>query len=231
MHDVVIVGSGPAGLMLAGELRLAGVDAVVLDRRESQDLAGSRGGGIHARSIELLDQRGIADRFLAEGRLLRAATFGSTMLDLGGLPTRHPYTLALFQNHIERLLLGGVEELGVPIRRGAEGTGVAPDDEGVDIQLASGESLRARYVVGADGGRSVVRRQAGIEFVGADATRSSLIAEVEVTEQLPQAGKVDERGVHGLHPMGDGTVRVVLTEAELGPTTEPTLEELRRGLI
>jgi 3-(3-hydroxy-phenyl)propionate hydroxylase len=231
MHDVVIVGSGPTGLMLAGELRLAGVDPVVLERRESQDLAGSRGGGIHARTIELLDQRGIADGFLAEGTRMQAATFGRTRLDLSGLPTRHPYTLAVFQNRIERLLLRWVEELGVPIRRSAEVTGIAQDGEGVDVQLASGGALRARYVVGADGGRSVVRREAGIDLVGPDATRSTLIAEVAVTEELPQAGKVDHRGVHGLHPMGDGTVRVVLTEAELATGTEPTLQDLRRGLI
>jgi 2-polyprenyl-6-methoxyphenol hydroxylase-like FAD-dependent oxidoreductase len=231
MHDVVIVGGGPTGMMLAGELRLAGVDVVVLERRESQDLAGSRGGGFHARTIELLDQRGIADRFLAEGKTISAATFGGTTLDLSRLPTRHPYTLALFQNHIERLLLRWIEELGVPIQRGAEVTGVAPDDEGVDVHLASGGSLQARYVVGTDGGRSVVRREAGIEFVGPEATRSTLIAEVEVTEELPQTGKVDARGIHGLHPMGDGMVRVVVTEAELGPNTEPTLEDLRRELI
>lgn len=230
MHDVVIVGSGPTGMMLAGELRLAGADVVVLERRESQDMAGSRGGGFHARTIELLDQRGIADRFLAEGKTIQAARFGSTTIDLSGLPTRHPYTLALFQNHIERLLLGWVEELEVPIRRSAEVTGVAPDDDGVDVLLASGTSLRARYVVGADGGRSVVRRTAGIEFVGPDATRSSLIAEVKVAGDLSQTGKIDERGVHGLYPMGDGMVRVVVTEAELGPASEPTLDDLRRGL-
>ena len=231
MHDVVIVGSGPTGMMLAGELRLAGVGVVVLERRETQSLAGSRGGGFHARTIELLDQRGIAERFLAEGTTMQVATFAGTMLDLSHLPTRHPYTLALFQNHIERLLLRWVEELEVPIRRGAEVVGVTPDDEGVDVRLVSGESLRARWVVGADGGRSVVRRAAGVEFVGPDATRSSLIAEVQVTEELPQTGKVDERGVHGLHPMGDGMVRVVLTEADLGPMSEPTLDDLRRGLL
>ena len=231
MHDVVIVGGGPTGMMLAGELRLAGVDALVLERRESEDLAGSRGGGFHARTIELLDQRGIADRFLAEGKTIRAATFGGTMLDLSGLPTRHPYTLALFQNHIERLLLRWILELGVSIRRSAEVTAVAPSGDGVDVHLASGASLQARYVVGADGGRSLVRREAGIEFLGPDATRSTLIAEVEVTEELPPTGKVDERGIHGLHRMGDGRVRVVVTEAELGRTTEPTMEELRRELI
>lgn len=230
MHDVVVVGSGPTGMMLAGELTLAGADVVVLERRASQALDGSRGGGFHARTIELLDQRGIADRFLAEGKTVQAAMFGGTRIDLSGLPTRHPYTLALFQNHIERLLLGWVEELGVPIRRVAEVVGVGQDEEGVDVQLASGGSVRARYLVGADGGRSVVRRAAGIEFLGADATRSTLIAEVEVTEELPQTGKVDDRGVHGLHPMGDGVVRVVVTEAALGPADPPTLDDLRREL-
>ncbi|MDT0168072.1 FAD-dependent monooxygenase [Pseudarthrobacter sp. BRE9] len=230
MYDVAIVGSGPTGLMLAGELRLAGVDVVLLERRESQELAGSRGGGIHARTLELLDQRGIVDRFLAEGKTMTAATFGNTPLDLGGLPTRHPYTLALFQNHIERLLLQWVEELGVQVRRGVDVTGVAEDDGGVDVQLAAGGSLRAQYVVGADGGRSTVRRSAGIAMMGPDATRSSLIAEVKVAGEPEQQGKVDARGIHGLYPMGDGTVRVVVTEAALGPATEPTLDDLRQAL-
>ena len=230
MHDVAIVGSGPTGLMLAGELRLAGVDAVVLERRPSQELAGSRGGGIHSRTIELLDQRGIAGKFLAEGKTLQAATFGSTQLDLSRLPTRHPYTLALFQNHIERLLLEWVEELGVQVRRGVEVTGVSTDDGGADVELAGEGPVRARYVVGADGGRSAVRRSSGIPLVGPDATGSSLIAEVRVDGEPGQQGKVDTRGIHGLYPMGDGVVRVVVTEDSLSAGTEPTLAELKQAL-
>ena len=231
MHEVAVVGCGPTGMMLAGELRLAGVDVVVLERRKSQELAGSRGGGIHARTIELLDQRGIAERFLAEGRPVHTATFGGTRLDSSRLPTRHPYTLALFQNHIERLLLQWIEELGAPIRRSVEVVGLEPDDEGVRLRLASGDAVRARYVVGADGGRSVVRREARIGLQGPDATRSSLIAEAQVTRELPSGAKIDERGVHGLYPMGEGRARIVVTEAELGPTSPPTPDDLRRELI
>lgn len=231
MYEVAVVGCGPTGMMLAGESRLAGADVVVLERRESQELAGSRGGGIHARTIELLDQRGIAERFLAEGRTVNTATFGGTRLDVGRLPTRHPYTLALFQNHIERLLLQWIEEFGVPIRRNIEVVGAHADEESVHLRLTSGETVQARYVVGADGGRSVVRRAAGIGFEGPNATRSSLIAEVRVTEELPTDAKIDERGVHGLYPMGEGRARVVVTEAELGPPTPPTIDDLRRELI
>ncbi|MCZ2263392.1 FAD-dependent monooxygenase [Isoptericola sp. QY 916] len=230
MHDVAVIGGGPTGLMLAGELRLAGADVVVLERRDSQDLVGSRGGGIHARTIELLDQRGIADRFLAEGTTITAVTFGGTRLSLAGLPTRHPYTLALFQNRIERLLLAWAQEVGVPVRRGVEVEGAVQDDDGVDVLLRAGDRVRARYVVGADGGRSVVRRAAGIDLVGPDATRTTLIADVQVDGDLQRTGTVDERGPHGLHRTDDGTVRAVLTEA--APSTdEPTLDDLRRGLV
>lgn len=141
MNEVVIVGSGPTGLMLAGELALAGVDVAIVERRSTPELVGSRAGGFHSRTIEILDQRGIADRFLAEGQIAQAARFGSTMLDVSDFPTRYPHSLGLWQNHIERILLGWVEELAVPIHRGLEVTGFAQDDTGVDIHLAEGEPV------------------------------------------------------------------------------------------
>ena len=231
MNEVVIAGSGPTGLMLAGELALAGVDVAIVERRPTPELVGSRAGGFHSRTLEILDQRGIADRFLAEGQVVQAAGFGSTMLDLSDFPTRHPYSLGLFQNHIERILLGWVEELAVPIHRGIAVTGFVQDDTGVDLQLAEGEPMRTQYLVGADGGRSVIRQAAGIDFVGEDATRSNLIAEVEVTEKTPEGVRQDATGIHGLHPMADGrTMRVVVTEQQLGPATEPTLADLSEAL-
>jgi 2-polyprenyl-6-methoxyphenol hydroxylase-like FAD-dependent oxidoreductase len=169
-HEVVIAGGGPTGLMLAGELALAGVDVAVVERRPSQDLAGSRAGGLHSRTIEVLDQRGIADRFLSEGQQAQVAGFAGTRLDISDFPTRHPYGLGLRQNHIERILAGWVGELAVPVYRGTEVTGFAQDDSGVDIALSDGRSLRAQYLVGCDGGRSLIRKAAGIAFPGSDPT-------------------------------------------------------------
>ena len=229
MADVVVVGAGPAGMMLAAELRSAGVDVTVLEQRPTPELVGSRGGGIHSRSIELLDQRGVADRFLAAGRTLDTVTFGATAIGLADLPTRHPYTLALFQNEIERLLAGWLDELGVAVRRGVTVTGSTDGGDGVRVHLADAPPVEAGWLVGADGGRSAIRRAAGIEFPGVDATRSTLIADVRVDGEPTPTGTVDARGVHGVHPMGDGVVRVVVTEAELR-RDEPTLDDLRREL-
>src|SRR5215475_13966304 len=178
-HAVVIVGGGPTGLMLAGELALAGVDVAIVERRASQDLIGLRAGGLHARTIEVLDQRGIADRFLAQGQVAQVAGFAWIRLDISDFPTRHPYGLALWQNRIERILADWVGELGVRVHRGCEVMGITQDDTGVDISLADGRSLRADYLVGCDGGRSLVRKAAGIDFPGWDPTWSCLIAEVE----------------------------------------------------
>ena len=227
-HAVVIAGGGPTGLMLAGELALAGVDVVIVERRASQDVDGSRAGGLHSRTIEVLDQRGIADRFLAEGQAMQVQGFAGIPLDISDFPTRHNYGLALWQSHFERILAGWIGELGVPISRGREVTGFGQDDSGVDVQLSDGRSLRADYLVGCDGGRSVVRKAAGIEFAGWDATASWLIAEVEMDE-APELGMRPEGG--GIGPVKDGgPFRVVLKEQPDENAGEPTLQDLHESL-
>ena len=242
-HAVVIAGGGPTGLMLAGELALAGVDAAIVERRASQDLPGSRAGGLHARTIEVLDQRGIADRFLSQGQVAQVAGFAWIPLDISDFPTRHPYGLGLWQNHIERLLAEWVDELEVPIYRGRDVTGFAQDDTGVDVELSNGPSLRAEYLVGCDGGRSVVRKAAGIEFPGWDATTSNLIAEVEMAEEPELGTRRDAVGIHAIgrveYEIRDGEVvysdrgpvGVMVTEQDVGRTSEPTLRDLSEALI
>src|SRR5215218_7130658 len=184
-HAVVIAGGGPTGLMLAGELALGKVDVAVVERRPDHVLADARAGGIHSRTIEVLDQRGVADRFLAEGQVAQAATFGATVIDMSDFPTRHPYSLGIFQNHFERIMAAWIAELPVRIYYGCEVTGFAQDDTGVDVRLSDGEPPRVRYLVGCDGGRSPTRKAGGIEFPGWETTRSNLIAEVELTEEPP----------------------------------------------
>ena len=242
-HAVIIAGGGPTGLMLAGELALAGVDAVIVERREGQGLQGHRAGGLHARTIEIFDQRGIADRFLAEGQKAQATGFAGVRFDISKLPTRHPYTLGLWQTHIERILAGWVEELGVTILRGVEVTGFTQDEAGVDVSLSDGRSMRGEYLVGCDGGRSFVRKAAGFEFPGSDATVSNIIGEIEVTTQ-------PELGVHrtalGIHSFGRsdygivdgkivyaeaGPVTVLVTEPQVSAGGEPTLQDLKDALI
>jgi len=242
-HAVLIVGGGPTGLMLAGELALAGIDVAVLERRPDQELAGSRAGGLHARTIEILDQRGIADRFLSEGQVSPFTGYALIRLDISDFPTRHNYTLGLWQNHIERILAAWVHELGVRVQYGSEVTGFEQDDAGVDVRQSDGRSHRASYLVGCDGGRSLVRKTAGIDFPGWDPTTSNLLAELEVTEE-PELGM--HRDAHGLHGFGrvdyeivdgkivfaeQGPVRVMVTEQHPGATSEPTLRDLSEALI
>ncbi|MBP2445926.1 FAD-dependent monooxygenase [Rhizobium leguminosarum] len=242
-HAVVIAGGGPTGLMLAGELAMAGVDVAIIERRPNQEIVGSRAGGLSARTLEVLDQRGIVERFLAEGQIAQVTGFAVTRLDISDFPTRHNYGLALRQKHIERILAGWVSELLVPIYRGRELTSFEQDETGVTIELSDGASLTAGYLVGCDGGRSLVRKIAGFEFPGWDATTSNILAEAEMEEEPPL-------GVHrtalGMHAFGreeyeirngkvvfasEGPINVMVTEKNAGATSEPMLGDLKEALI
>jgi 3-(3-hydroxy-phenyl)propionate hydroxylase len=242
-HAVVIVGAGPTGLMLAGELALAGVDVAVVERRPSQELSGARALGISSRTIEVLDQRGIADRFLSAGQIAQVTGFALTRLDISDFPTRHNYGLALRQQHIERILAGWVTELQVRILYGREVTGFVQHEASVDVALADGQSLGARYLVGCDGGRSLIRKMAGIDFPGWDPTTSSILAEVEMTEQPPYGV---HRSANGPYAFGRpefeikdgaviyrdvGPIEVMVTEPSTNATAEPTLHDLQALLI
>ncbi|AHG88525.1 monooxygenase FAD-binding protein [Gemmatirosa kalamazoonensis] len=242
-HAVVIAGGGPTGLMLAGELAVAGIDVGIVERRANQGLAGSRAGGLQSRTIEILDMRGIADRFLSEGQVAQVGGFAQIRLDISDFPTRHPYGLGLWQNHIERILAGWVAELGVPFHRERDVTGFTQDDGGVTVELSDGTALRAEYLVGCDGGRSVVRKTAGIDFPGWDATQSSLIAAVEMTETPPLG---IHRSALGTHAFGrehyeirdgqvvfkdEGPIRVMVPEPRVGAAGEPTLRDLSEALV
>jgi 2-polyprenyl-6-methoxyphenol hydroxylase-like FAD-dependent oxidoreductase len=219
-------------MMLAAELTLAGVDVAIVERRANQERESSRAGGLHSRTIEVLDQRGIADRFLSQGQTMQIQGFAGIPLSISDFPTRHPYGLALWQKRSEEILAGWIAELGVPIYREREVTGFAQDGAGVNIALADGASLRADYLVGCDGGRSVVRKAAGIEFPGWDPTTSWLIAEVEMEEKPPIGMRREGGGIgHVNREQGGGPYGVTLKEQQIEHTGEPTLQELREALI
>ena len=235
-HAVVIAGGGPTGLMLAAELSLAKVDVAIVERRETQDVDSVRAGGLHARSIEVMDQRGIAERFLSQGQAVQAAGFALIQLDISDAPTRFNYVLALAQRHIERILADWVAELGVPILRGREVTGFVQDGSGVDIDLSGGASLRAKYLVGCDGGRSLVRKLAGIDFPGWDASISYLIAEARMSEAPAWGIRKAALGINALGKLDEGKrVRIVLIEEHVAKPgsrgDEPTLDDLRAALV
>ncbi|HEY2214753.1 MAG TPA: FAD-dependent monooxygenase, partial [Acidimicrobiales bacterium] len=225
-HGVVIAGAGPTGMMLAAELTLAGVDVVMVERRASHDLDGSRSGGLHSRTLEVLDQRGVVDRFLSAGQAMQVQAYAGIPLDISDFPTRHNYGLALWQSHIERILASWVSELGVTIIREREVVGFSQNDTGVDVELSDSQTLRADFLVGCDGGRSVIRKTAGIDFPGWDPSTSWLIAEVE----MKQEPKIGLRAGGGIGPADGGRIRVVLTDKEL-QHGEPTLQEVRDALL
>lgn len=231
MTEVIIVGAGPTGLMLAAELALAGVDSAVLERRPSQELVGSRALGLQARTLEMFDQRGIVDRFLAEGQITQVLGFGNTRLGIIDFPSRHPYGLGLRQQHTERIMAEWVEELGVRIEYGVEVTGFDQDRSGVDARLSDGRGLRTDYIVGCDGGRSLIRKAAGIDFPGWEPTMSSLIAEVELTEEPQWGVHHHEFGTQAFSQLAHGRASLVVSEKEPQESAEPTLDDLRAGLI
>lgn len=229
---VLVAGGGPTGMMLAAELALAGVEVEILERRRTPEIDGSRSGGLHARTIEILDQRGVAERFVAEGTKHQVALFAEATLDISDFPTRHPYTLGLWQKHIERIMREWVGELGVPIHHGQEVTGFDRVEGGLEVELAGGGSARASYLVGCDGGRSTIRKAAGIEFAGWDPSRSALIAEVEMAERPDFGMRHGENGISAISRAAEGEpIRVVVTEREVGTGGEPTLDELRAELV
>jgi 2-polyprenyl-6-methoxyphenol hydroxylase-like FAD-dependent oxidoreductase len=231
-HAVVIAGGGPTGLMLAGELALAGTDVVIVERRASQAVDGSRGGGLHSRTIEVLDQRGIADRFLSAGQVMQVQGFAYVPLDISDFPTRHNYGLALWQSHFEPILADWVGELGVPILRGCEVVGFVQDDTGVDVEISGGTSLRAQFLVGCDGGRSLVRKAAGIDFAGLDPATSWMIAEVEMDEEPEFGFRRDSVGQHAIGRRQDrAPIGVVLTERHVDHDGDPSMDELREALV
>jgi len=229
-HDVIIAGGGPTGLMLAAELKLAGVDVGIIERRATQKLEGTRARGMHTRTIEVLDQRGVAERFLSQGQTYPMVHF-HVPLDISDFPARHNYILGLMQNRIESTLAEWVGELGVPIHREREVTGFVQDETGVDVQLSDGNALRAQYLVGCDGARSVVRKASGIPFPGWDAATSWLIAEASMSTEPEWGFRYNEAGMHAIGKLEDGRVGLVSTERHVDATDEPTLEDIREALV
>ncbi len=242
-HSVVIAGGGPVGMMLAAELALAKVDVAILERRPDHVLVGSRAGGFHSRTIEALDQRGVAERFLEAGQVAQASMIATTVLDMSDFPTRHPYSLGIWQNQIEQIMADWIAELPVQIHYESDVSGFTQDEAGVTVELADGRTMRARYLIGCDGGRSVIRKVAGIDFPGWDPTKSNLIAEAEVTEEPVLGIRRDADGIHSIGRLeyeihdgevvykDEGPVRVMLSEQQVRTGGEPTLQDLSEAMF
>jgi 2-polyprenyl-6-methoxyphenol hydroxylase-like FAD-dependent oxidoreductase len=219
-------------MMLAAELTLANVDVAVVERRPGTALEGTRSRGLHARTIEVLDQRGVAERFLREGQAMQVQSFGGIAVGIGDFPSRHNYGLALLQEDFERILHGWIQELGVRVYREVEVTGFTQAPDRVRVELSDADNIEAMYLVGCDGGRSLVRKAAGIAFAGWDPTVSSLIAEAAITDEPEWGIHRDERGQHALGKLDDGKrAGIVVTQPYSGESPAPTLQDLREALI
>jgi 3-(3-hydroxy-phenyl)propionate hydroxylase len=233
MEQVVIAGGGPTGLMLACELRLAGADPLVIERLAAPS-GESRAGGLHPRTLEILDMRGMIEPFLAEGRPLPGGHFAGLRLDFSGLDTKYPYLLVILQRRIERLLEAHARSLGVRFRREASVTGFAQRDDDVLIESTAG-SLRAEYLVGCDGGRSTIRRSAGIEFLGTPPTMTAILGDVELAappaEPFFQAS--GEGGVYSVLVFEPGWYRVITNEfGTVADRDAPVgIDELRATMV
>jgi rifampicin monooxygenase len=236
--DTIVVGGGPTGLMLASELRLQGVGALVLER-DAEPTPYVRALGLHARSVEVMDQRGLLEEFLALGQQypLGGSFAGIAKPQPDGLDTSHPYVLAIPQTTTDRLLAEHAVRLGVEIRRGSQLVGLSQDEHGVTAILADGTSLRSRYLVGCDGGRSTVRRLVGVAFPGEPSRVDTLLGEMQVTAAPEEVAAVvaEVRRTElrfGLGPLSEGVYRVVVPAAGVADdrAAPPTLEEFQRQL-